>query len=92
MVFMIENQLLAIWDGLWEHIFSTLVSGHCFLSCLQLLIFWCQKGAQNGRVFYGGMVPFSTASPKVAQLGSKGGQGFQKDTKMEPQVTKMDPK
>ena len=44
-----------------------------------------------GRHFCGKMVSFSTASPKVAQLGRKGGQGLQKDTKMEPQVTKMEP-
>jgi hypothetical protein len=45
-----------------------------------------------GRPFCGKMVSFSTASPKVAQLGRKGGQGLQKDTKMEPQVTKMEPR
>ena len=50
------------------------------------------KWAQKGRVFYGKTNPFFDRSPKVAQLGSKGGQGLQKDTKMEPQVTKMDPK
>ena len=44
-----------------------------------------------GGVFCGKMVSFSTASPKVAQLGRKGGQGLQKDTKMEPKVTKMEP-
>ena len=44
-----------------------------------------------GRHFCGKIVSFSTASPKVAQLGRKGGQGLQKDTKMEPKVTKMEP-
>ena len=44
-----------------------------------------------GHHFCGKIVSFSTASPKVAQLGRKGGQGLQKDTKMEPQVTKMEP-
>ena len=44
-----------------------------------------------GRIFCGKMVSFSTASPKVAQLGRKGGQGLQKDTNMEPKVTKMEP-
>ena len=44
-----------------------------------------------GRQFCGKIVFFSTASPKVAQLGRKGGQGLQKDTKMEPKVTKMNP-
>ena len=34
---------------------------------------------------------FRQLPQKVAQLGRKGGQGLQKDTKMEPQVTKMEP-
>ena len=78
--------------ALGAHIFYTRFRTLFFGGFLQLLRFWCQKGAQMGRQFCGKMDPFSTASPKVAQLGSKGGQGLQKDTKMEPQVTKMDPK
>ncbi len=30
--------------------------------------------------------------PKSCPTGPQGGQGLQKDTKMEPRVTKMDPK
>ncbi len=36
--------------------------------------------------------PLLINSPKVVQLGPKGGQGIQKDTKMKPRVTTIDPK
>ena len=48
MVFIIENQLLAIWDGLWEHIFSTLVSGHCFFEFFTTFEILVSKRCPNG--------------------------------------------
>ena len=49
-----------------------------------------QKMSPNGTPLLRKNATFFDRSPKVAQLGSKGGQGLQKDTKMEPQVTKME--
>ena len=34
--------------------------------------------------------PFLLIFPKVAKVGPEGGQGLQKDTKMEPRGTKME--
>ena len=59
MVFTIENQRLAIWDGLWEHIFSTLVSGQCsfvLFTTFEILVpkrcpKWTSNPRKNGSCF-----------------------------------------
>ena len=70
-----------------DDFFFELLSGCHFLHVFVNFDIKLRKKEQ----FCGKIVSFSTASPKVAQLGRRGGQGLRKDTKMEPHVTKMEP-
>ena len=75
MVFTIWITHSAVSGELWEHIFSTHVSGHCFFVCLRLFIFVCQEGPPNRRVFWQGNVSKFDPVAKKLPRGPKGGPG-----------------
>ena len=88
-VFTIRITFLAILHGLREHMFSTLLFGHCFLKMFR--DFGCQKGTQNDRFFRGGNVSKTTPSPKSSQGAPREAQELPNDAKMLPEGTKMEP-
>ena len=76
MVFTIRITLLAISAGLREHMFSTMLFGHCFFKLFRdFLDFRCQKGLQNGRLFWGENASKIDLVTKKLQRGPKGGPG-----------------
>ena len=89
-VFTIENLLWAVFSGLREHTFSTLLSGHfLFVIFRDFLDLWCQKGTQKVVEFRGEMCQNSTPSPKSSQGTPREAQELPNDAKMLPKSAKM---
>ena len=100
MVFTVQNTHWAVSGELWEHILSTLLSGHSFVViCVDFWDLGCQKGPQNVGVFFPRTHENWTPSPKSSPRGpepcpwaEKGAQRSQNVTKSYPKVTILVPK
>jgi hypothetical protein len=75
---------------LWERIFLTLISGHCFWKLfLNFLDLGSQKGTQNVRLFRGGNVWKTTPLLKSSPATPRTAKELQNDTQMFPKRPKM---
>ena len=86
MVFTVRITYWADSVDLWEHVFSALLSGHCFfLGFVRLLRFWVPKGCPKGVRYSCGEWPKIDSVAKSLPGGPETPKGC-------PDVTKSDPK